>query len=255
MSQSSKQLLTANQLVPVNHQYDVAKANKKVDLINIPCLAASKIIREILQRHLLCYALTASASVPLIYMQCSSYPCFTKLIINHILTAHPDIPKRLSEPHHLVEHDHVLLSIFASGNSKGRGMGIPDYLLTAEIMQTNAYKVYVADSKLVALMTQSQPIESSPGTHKTPSAPSAQEAEAQANVHLVEQHLMDEDINQIVEGDESDADKFADDMIMSQDVTYTRIDPGSQKECLEALKVVYYVAVNEEEEEETAKAS
>ncbi|GJY53316.1 hypothetical protein Tco_0444980 [Tanacetum coccineum] len=221
MSQSSKQLLTANQLVSVNHQYDISKANKKVDLINLPCLAAK-----------MWNTLQMDDS-----NECSSYPRFTKLIINHILTTHPDIPKRLSEPHHLVDHDHVLLSIFASQNSKGKGMGIPDYLLTAEIMQTNTYKVYVADFKLVAPMTYSQ------------------EAEAQANFNLVEQHLMDEDINQIVKGDESDADKFADDMIMSQDATYTRIDPGSQKECLEVLKVVDSVAINEEEEEETAKAS
>ncbi|GKF57946.1 hypothetical protein Tco_0171483, partial [Tanacetum coccineum] len=31
----------------------------------------------------------------------------------------------------------------------------------------------------------------------------AQEAEAQANVKLVEQHLLDEEVNKIVEGDDS----------------------------------------------------
>ncbi|GKB82003.1 hypothetical protein Tco_0948898 [Tanacetum coccineum] len=48
MSQSSKRLLTANQLVPVNRQYAMATTNKKIDLINLPCPPASKIIGEIL---------------------------------------------------------------------------------------------------------------------------------------------------------------------------------------------------------------
>ncbi|GJX77192.1 gag-pol polyprotein [Tanacetum coccineum] len=68
MSQQ-RQLKTADQLVPVNRQYELASTNKKIDLINPPCLPSSKIIGEILRRHILCYALTASASIPLIYMQ------------------------------------------------------------------------------------------------------------------------------------------------------------------------------------------
>ncbi|GJX34621.1 hypothetical protein Tco_0246178 [Tanacetum coccineum] len=99
------------------------------------------------------------------------YTRFTKLIIDHILTTHHKIPKRLNEPHHLVAHDDVVQSIFASENFKGRGMGIPDYLLTQEIMQTEAYRVYAANFKLVILMMQPQPAVSSQGTHRTPSAP------------------------------------------------------------------------------------
>ncbi|GJR61138.1 hypothetical protein Tco_1503300 [Tanacetum coccineum] len=37
MSQSSQQLLTANELVPEEYQYEVSKANKKVDLLTLPC--------------------------------------------------------------------------------------------------------------------------------------------------------------------------------------------------------------------------
>ncbi|GJU39073.1 hypothetical protein Tco_1192030 [Tanacetum coccineum] len=204
MSQSPKKLLIDDQLVPVSRQYEVSKANKKVYLINLPCMTASKIIGEILHRHSLCYALNASASVPLIYMQqmwntlqladskeefkftideeevtflmndlrtvlklpqatannhaefveapefetmikimgidqpplaimqmlyciinnvhvdyvallweglyfqLVPYMHFTKLIIDHILTTHHDIPKRLNEPHYLVAHDDVV---------------------------------------------------------------------------------------------------------------------------------------------------
>nr|GEW22241.1 hypothetical protein [Tanacetum cinerariifolium] len=181
------------------------------------------------------------------------YPQFTTLIIDHILTIHPDIPKRLNEPNHLVAHDNVGHSIFASGNSKGQGMGIPDYLPTIEFMQTEAYKIYVADFKLVVPMTQPQPVASSQGTHRTHSAPrqpdrealiptarqidldnmteaqqlsytlakSAKEAGAQDNVKLVEKHLLDEDVNTIVEGDDSTDVEFANSVLLSQE------DPGT----------------------------
>nr|GEW32051.1 hypothetical protein [Tanacetum cinerariifolium] len=69
MSQSSQKLHTANQLVHVNHQYDMAKANMEVDLTNLLGPAHSKVIGQILLRHQLRDALTASASVPIIYMQ------------------------------------------------------------------------------------------------------------------------------------------------------------------------------------------
>nr|GEU51908.1 hypothetical protein [Tanacetum cinerariifolium] len=85
-------------------------------------------------------------------------------------------------------------------------------------------------------------------------AKSAQKAKAQANVNLFEQHLRIEDINNIVEGDVSDSGKFVDDMIISQKDPGTRIDPGNQKESLEALKVIDYVSIDEEEEEKTVEA-
>ncbi|GJT24979.1 hypothetical protein Tco_1026471 [Tanacetum coccineum] len=62
------------------------------------------------------------------------YPLFTKLIIDHILTTHPDIPNKSNEPHHLVANDDVGQSIFVFRKSKGRGMDNPDWLLTIKIM-------------------------------------------------------------------------------------------------------------------------
>ncbi|GJT59076.1 hypothetical protein Tco_1002609 [Tanacetum coccineum] len=76
----------------------------------------------------------------------------------------------------------------------------------------------------------------------------AQEAEARANVKLVEQHLLDEEVNKIVEGDDSTIDDFVDDMILSQEIPDTRIDPGSNMESPEAMKIDDYVATIEEEE-------
>ncbi|GJX86208.1 hypothetical protein Tco_0336982 [Tanacetum coccineum] len=48
---------------------------------------------------------------------------------------------RVNELHHYVANHEVVLSIFNSRKTKGRGMGIPEWLLTPEIMQTKAYKV------------------------------------------------------------------------------------------------------------------
>ncbi|GJT72213.1 hypothetical protein Tco_1031499 [Tanacetum coccineum] len=48
---------------------------------------------------------------------------------------------------------------------------------------------------------------------------SAQEAEAQANVKLVEQYLLDEDINKIVEGDDADANEFADTVLLKEEAS------------------------------------
>nr|GEU82667.1 hypothetical protein [Tanacetum cinerariifolium] len=63
--------------------------------------------------------------------------------------------------------------------------------------------------------------------------------------------MLDEYFNKLVKGEESVA---SDDMIMSQEYHGTRIDPGSQKEIQVTLKVIEYVAIDEEGEEETIEA-
>ncbi|GJX97553.1 hypothetical protein Tco_0353351 [Tanacetum coccineum] len=192
-----KQVLSKDPIVLVFKQYDLASANKKIDLTNPPCPPASKILGEILRRHPLCFALTGSALVPWIYIQqvwhtlklddskekfttishnrltsmvadtqedsnkilcCTHlgrstyllmhpttiipYLRFIKIIVDHILTEHPDISKRLNEPYHRVEND-----------------------------ETKKYKVYSANFQIEVPMTQSQPTESTQGTHRTSSAP------------------------------------------------------------------------------------
>ncbi|GJY64109.1 hypothetical protein Tco_0465569 [Tanacetum coccineum] len=67
-TQASSQLIVA-QLVPVDRQYEISRANMKVDLDSLPCPAPSKIIGEIPKRHSLKDALTLSASASVIYMQ------------------------------------------------------------------------------------------------------------------------------------------------------------------------------------------
>ncbi|GKA40064.1 hypothetical protein Tco_0732657 [Tanacetum coccineum] len=123
-----------------------ATANNHVELVEAPELGTMIKFLNILF-HALMNPSTKNPVIP--------YPCFTKLITDYILTTHHDITKRSNESHHLVAHDDVVQCIFASGKSKGRGIGIPNYLLTTEIMQTNAYKVYVAEFNLDVPMTQS----------------------------------------------------------------------------------------------------
>ncbi|GJZ17133.1 hypothetical protein Tco_0553256 [Tanacetum coccineum] len=48
--------------------------------------------------------------------------------------------------------------------------------------------------------------------------------------------MLDEDITKLVEGEDSGADKFADEMMLSQKDPDTRIDPGSQS--MEARKLL-----------------
>ncbi|GJU54767.1 hypothetical protein Tco_1228481 [Tanacetum coccineum] len=55
---------TAAQLVVVDRQYEIARANIKVDLDSLLCPAPSKIIGKILKCHPMKDALTLSASAP-----------------------------------------------------------------------------------------------------------------------------------------------------------------------------------------------
>ncbi|GJY31048.1 hypothetical protein Tco_0414543 [Tanacetum coccineum] len=66
---ADSELLSRDLLVPPNNQYDLASENKKIDLINPSCPSLSKILREILKRHPLCFTLIASALVSWIYIQ------------------------------------------------------------------------------------------------------------------------------------------------------------------------------------------
>ncbi|GJW24699.1 phospholipase-like protein [Tanacetum coccineum] len=64
-TQSSSPLLIAAQLVPVDPQYPIGKANLRLNLDKLPCPAKYKIIGEILKCHVLKDALTLTASAPI----------------------------------------------------------------------------------------------------------------------------------------------------------------------------------------------
>ncbi|GJX77193.1 hypothetical protein Tco_0324004 [Tanacetum coccineum] len=197
------------------------------------------------------------------------YPRFIKLILDYILTTYPDIPKRTSELHHYVINDEVVQSIFNS--EKVKGIGINRTLSTPR--SPNPQEKQQGESSapnkpiIIKIPKRKQPDPKTPiltAAHidlenlteaqvlSYTLAKSAKEYETQQNVKCVEEHLLDEDVNKLVEGEESDANQFADDMVLSQEDPYTRIDPWSHKESPEVKKVDEYVSVDEEVEEETA---
>nr|GEX40777.1 hypothetical protein [Tanacetum cinerariifolium] len=60
--------------------------------------------------------------------------------------------------------------------------------------------------------------------------------------------MLDEDVNKLVEGEDSDANQFPDEMMLSNEDPGTRINLGSHKESIEAEKVSEYVSIDEEED-------
>ncbi|GJV51829.1 hypothetical protein Tco_1447570 [Tanacetum coccineum] len=108
--------------------------------------------------------------------------------------------------------------------------------------------------------TQSQPIESTQGTHRTFSAlrthnPETTKGELSAQrkptMIRVQEHLVDEELEQLLEGNENmDTDAFMDEVLNSQEDLGTRIEPRSDKESPEVKKSADMLIIHDEEEEE-----
>ncbi|GJR67724.1 hypothetical protein Tco_0013789 [Tanacetum coccineum] len=100
------------------------------------------------------------------------YPRFTKIIISHYMTIFPDISRRARDIYHNLQDDDIMKNIFNSGRNKNKvGMRIPAWMITEEMKQTEHYRMYVEVFGLDVPLTQSQPTESTQGTHRTTSAP------------------------------------------------------------------------------------
>ncbi|GJY38557.1 hypothetical protein Tco_0424921 [Tanacetum coccineum] len=100
------------------------------------------------------------------------YPRFTKLIVGHYMTAYLEISRRVHDKYHNLEHDEMVKSIFNSGKNKaGVGMKIPSWMITDEMKLMENYQMYAEAFGVDVPTTQSQPIESTQGTHRTTSAP------------------------------------------------------------------------------------
>ncbi|GJS76575.1 retrovirus-related pol polyprotein from transposon TNT 1-94 [Tanacetum coccineum] len=257
-----QQIISRDLLVPPNKQYGLVEANKKIDLTNP---SSSKILGNILRKHLLCFSLIASTLVPWIYIQ--------KIIVDHIQTENPDIPKRLNEPYHKVEHDDVVKSISNSRKNNGLGMRISEWMLTKEMKQTKHYKLYDVefgiDVPITQILRRRQPDPVTPiltaaqidvtnldvATQMSlATARSIEDFEAQQAMKKVDEHLMDEDIKKLMEGDEEfNANKSVDDILNSQEDLKTRIEPRSHKERPKVEKNVDLISIEEEVEEESAK--
>ncbi|GJW40635.1 gag-pol polyprotein [Tanacetum coccineum] len=166
------------------------------------------------------------------------YLRFIKLIVSHYMTAFPKISRRARDKYHNLDDDMMVKNIFNSGKHKdGVGMKIPSWMITDEMKLTENYRMYAAVFGVDVPTTQSQPTESTQGTHRTLRAPrspnpkmnevessalrkstvirlhtiqlslveqkSRDELEVKQNVQKVKEHLIAEEIQKLVEGAEN----------------------------------------------------
>ncbi|GJS22298.1 hypothetical protein Tco_0450930 [Tanacetum coccineum] len=194
------------------------------------------------------------------------YPRFTKIIISHYMTCFPDISRRARDMYHNLQDDDIMKNIFNSRRHKDKvGMQIPDWMITKEMKHTEHYRMYAEVFGLNVPLTQSQPTESTQGTHRTPSAPrrstrltppapvptvdkademilqdtlqvslaehkSQEEQEARENVELVNEYLASVDIEKMVEGSENVIDDSLPYRNDEPNILGTRLKPRSDNE-------------------------
>ncbi|GKD36928.1 hypothetical protein Tco_1257135 [Tanacetum coccineum] len=179
---------------------------------------------------------------------------------------------RARDAYHNLQDDDIIKNIFNSGRNKNKvGMRIPAWMITKEMKLTGQYKMYAEVFGLDVPLTQSQPTESTQGTHRTTSAPSAttekademilqdtiqvslaehkshEEQEARENVALVYEYLAAKEIEKLVKNpenvDDSSPPRYDDTSIPG-----TKLEPRSDKESPN-------VEIVQEKEEETTKVT
>ncbi|GJY56313.1 hypothetical protein Tco_0455428 [Tanacetum coccineum] len=180
----------------------------------------------------------------------------------------PKISRRAREMYHNLQDDDIMKNIFNSGRHKDKvGMQILDWMITEEMKHTEHYRIYAEVFGLDVHLNQSQPTESTQGTHRTLSAPRRstrltppapvptidkademilqdtlqvslakykiqEEQEARENVKLVNMHLASEEIEKMVEGSENVIDDSLPPRNDEPQILDTRLEPRSDKESL-----------------------
>ncbi|GJS79025.1 hypothetical protein Tco_0728906 [Tanacetum coccineum] len=100
------------------------------------------------------------------------YARFTKIIISHYMTNFLEISRHARDIYHNPKDDDIMKNIFNLGRHKDRvGMKIPDWMISDEMKHTEHYQMYAEVFGIDVPLTQSQPTESTQGTHRTPNAP------------------------------------------------------------------------------------
>ncbi|GJR17874.1 retrovirus-related pol polyprotein from transposon TNT 1-94 [Tanacetum coccineum] len=231
-----------DELCPPNKRYDLMDVNKKFDF----------------EHEGLYYSLHHPTSL-------NPYLRFTKIIISHNMTKFPEISRRARDRYHNLKDDDIIKNIFNLGRYKDRvGMKIPAWMNSEEMKHTEHYRIYVEVFRIDVPLTQSQPTESTQGTHRTPSAPRStrltppalvptvdkadeiilqdtlqvslaehkgrEEQEARENVELVNKHLASMEIKKMVEGIENVIDDSSNPRNDDQNILGTRLEPKSDKE-------------------------
>nr|GEU81650.1 E-beta-farnesene synthase [Tanacetum cinerariifolium] len=91
--------------------------------------------------------------------------------VSHYMIAFPEISQRIRDKYHNLEDDEMVKSIFDSGKNKaGVGMKILSWMITDKMKLVKNYRMYAAVFRINVPTTQSQPIESTQGTHRITSA-------------------------------------------------------------------------------------
>ncbi|GJV14861.1 hypothetical protein Tco_1360184 [Tanacetum coccineum] len=80
--------------------------------------------------------------------------------------------KHARDMYHNLQDDDIMKNIFNSGRHKDKvDMQIPDWMITEEMKHMEHYRMYAEVFGLDVPLTQSQPTDSTQGTHRTPCAP------------------------------------------------------------------------------------
>nr|GEV86753.1 hypothetical protein [Tanacetum cinerariifolium] len=168
-------------------------------------------------------------------MGLTPYLRLIKIIVDHYLTTNLDIPRRLHKHYHTVDNNEIVKSIFNSRkNKEGEGMKIPKWMLTVEMKQTANYQMTPSSPRTPNLV-------STEGESSVPCKPtvirSLEDLEAWQNVEKVQEHLVDEEIEQLLEGNVNvDTNAFMDEGLNSQEDPGTRKKPKSDKESLKEIR-------------------
>ncbi|GJW43394.1 hypothetical protein Tco_0072193 [Tanacetum coccineum] len=179
----AQQVIPAAQLVPRFHTIGIC--NNYTVLQSIPCSLECKIVGQILLDHPLSYALTATADVPVMYLQqfwrmVSKVPVESpknlfvtpvnietiEVFMNKV--GYQEIPKRIEEDYHSIKDENPLVSVYTTRDVRVRGMLIPDAFLTEEIRATDDFKEYeTVFIKVDVPKNQPQPVVSTQGKHRS----------------------------------------------------------------------------------------
>ncbi|GJZ99680.1 gag-pol polyprotein [Tanacetum coccineum] len=290
-----------DELCPLNKHYALMDVNKKIDLDNLLCQNESKILADILQNHPLKFSIAASTSVPCIYLgqfwhtlkeDRSKYRLKFVLDIKELTLTLDDF-RRIFQLPHATDNNYECF-VVAPKFSEMVPFFLNDLGFTLELRSPSNFKtiglvqpwqtLYMMSNHMSHWVdvptTRSQPIESTQGTHRTPSTPripnpevskgesSAQQKSIVIRLHIPQrrstrltpptpiptatEHLAAKEIEKMVEGTEKvDANEFVNSIFNSKNDLGTRLDPESYKESpeVEITVVVQPVNVIEEEDE------
>ncbi|GJZ89483.1 hypothetical protein Tco_0661265 [Tanacetum coccineum] len=213
-------------------------ANKKMDLDNPLCPNESKILANILHNHALRFSIAASSSVPWIYLgqlwhtlkeDRSKYRLSFMIALLTPTSINID---SLSQIHKAYRK-----------NKDGVGMNIPNWMITNEMKLTEHYRMYAAMFGVDVPTTQSQPIESTQGMHRTTSAP--RRSTRLTPPTPIPTTVEADDIIQLSIAEQKSRDE------LESKKMYKKLEPRSNKESpkVEITDVEQLINVIEEEEE------